>query len=170
MRELQQPGGLVYAIDGKNIKDLESQESLNFCVLANQLGVQSDRGLSTYLAQFFEIVDTGLIDPAHVFKGLKRPMFCGDDRNADAEKHAITWDPGFDAIWIGNRFKGLTRRTAAPKDRVFVSIVSSNLKTDDFPDVDYWIEHWTWVVQSGDLPGAPIDWQTRYKEKLWSKP
>lgn len=40
----------------------------------------------------------------------------------------------------------------------------------EFPDIYGWAEHWTWVAADPNEPGAPVDWKTRYDQRLWTAP
>lgn len=170
MKELMQPGGIVYAVDAKFPveTDAEERECL-LGIIPRQLGKHNDRGLSTFIAQFFVVVANGIEEAEHVFSGLERPMYRDADKNADGSKFAYTWKSAYDAYWNGDRFTGSPRQCAAAARRVFVVIASPNRMKVEFPDIDGWIEYWNWVVESSNKPGAPIDWQTRYTNLLWSR-
>jgi hypothetical protein len=69
-------------------------------------------------------------------------------------------------------------RLAAPPNCAFFVHVSPNAQATDFPDIFGWAEHWGWVdlsppsspSPSPPLSGAPVDWETRYDRRVWSKP
>lgn len=67
-----------------------------------------------------------------------------------------------------DKFEPILRYVAAPANRVFVVYISPNEMLSQFPDVYGWAEHWAWVAADPSLKGAPIDWETRYDEKIWS--
>lgn len=125
------------------------------------------RNLTIRLIHLFHIVDPGLILAKHIFQGLKRPLLYGDDENGDKAKLIFTWPAKYDWDYDqGKRFEsdGLTRRDAPP-NTVFGVIATPNA-SPEFPNVDYWLDSWCWIDASPTLPGAPIDWETRYDSKL----
>jgi hypothetical protein len=51
--------------------------------------------------------------------------------------------------------------------RVFVVLVREELPNNH--GIVGSIERWNWVREDPILPHAPVDWQDRYREKVWSK-
>ncbi len=134
------------------------------------LGVCVVRGLLSAVAQFYGLVEPGLILSRHIFKGLERPL-CVDDRmNADGEKLIYSWRPRWDYEWQGGP-GGSLRRILAPTRSVFVVIATPNVGRyrDEFPDAVGWIERWNWVEEDPVLSEAPRDWVDRYHKKLWTR-
>lgn len=121
------------------------------------------------MGQLYGIVCPGLIMTQHVFQGLKRPMLVSDDNSADKAKYAFTWAAKKDARLAGDRFNLTVEQMDAPPGRVFVVYISPNQMLEDYPAIWGWIEHWAWVAAHPDLQGAPIEWDTRYDEKKWSR-
>jgi hypothetical protein len=80
-------------------------------------------GLKTSIAQFYDIVQNGLILAEHAFRGLNRPMMRGNDKNADESIVVYSWKPSYDSEWIGDPFSGKMLRLTPPNDRVFTVIV-----------------------------------------------
>ena len=106
----------------------------------------------------------------HVFVGLQRPLLTDGDETADAEKLAYSRKPAFDYAWRGSKFDGNLEQLDAPPSAVFTVLVSPNVKhRKDFPMVDGWINHWTWVAEDPVLPEAPVGWVDRYEAKLWTR-
>jgi hypothetical protein len=94
-------------------------------------------------------------------------MYVRDNKAADKHKLALTWTANRDAELVGGEFASTLRFVPAPSNRVFVVYVSINEMLTEFPDVYGWAEHWAWVGAAADLPGAPVDWNTRYDRKVW---
>lgn len=169
MEQISENGTALIVVDGLHIANPSNTvKPAKFGVVIGQLGKYPSRGKATAIAQFYSIVGPGLILAKHVFRGLKRPLLAHDNMEADAEKLVYSWKPRWDYEWKGGPTGGSVKKTP-PDDRVFVTIVSPN-NDQNFPTVAGWIEHWNWVHEAGDLKDAPIDWGTRYTEKLWSAP
>ena len=170
---VDQPGGRVYVADAfypvrASGSGSEFKKSM-LAITPDQLGRRSSRGQSTAIAQFYEIVQNGLILALHVFRGLKRPCCSGDDMGADKSKLVYVWTPAFDAIWKRERFQGAPSRCQPPSSAVFAVYVSPNGAKQEFPDVSGWIEHWAWLDEDDKSPGRPVKHETRYDEHLWSR-
>lgn len=166
MEQIYENGIALIVVDGQLINPSNKPAPAKFGIIINQLGKYPSRGKATAIAQFYSIVSPGLIVTKHVFRGLNRPLFANDDMQADTGKWVYSWKPKWDYEWKGGTTGGPERKTP-PDDRVFVTIVSPN-NDPNFPTVAGWIEHWNWVHEAGNLRAAPIDWETRYTEKLWS--
>jgi hypothetical protein len=126
----------------------------------------SGRNLATAVAQYYGIVQEGIMSANHLFRGLKRPLMLADDMNADQTVLAYTWRPSEDMEWAGSRFEGDVIRLVPPPGRVFVVLVREEYGSDG---VSGSIEHWNWVREDPKLPYAPVDWEQRYGKKLWSR-
>lgn len=158
----------VYVVDALIVrKKGDKPVDAKFGIMPDQLGKFARRGKGTAIAQFYKIVSPGLIRAKHIFRGLERPLFCNGDMRADVSKLIYSWKPESDYEWKGDRFSGETERLKPPHGRVFVVIISPN-QDKNFPGIDGWVEHWNWVHESSDLPFAPVDWNLRYTEQLWS--
>lgn len=127
------------------------------------------QGVRWYLGQMFGVMGPGLILARHVFKGLRREMFVGDDKRAASDKLALSWRPERDARLAGPKENPILEFNDAPKDRVFVVYISLNQMLGDFPDIYGWAEHWAWVQQSAELPEAPVEYEVRFDNRLWSR-
>ena len=99
------------------------------------------------------------------FKGLRRPLYADGNTEADENKYALTWKPGSDFEWS----KGPIEKPA-PSGKVFVTIISENIDHQDTcPEIEGWIESWSWVEEEGSkLIAAPVRWTERYKERIWT--
>lgn len=126
-----------------------------------------DLGFATGLAQYYGIVQDGLIVAEHAFRGLQRPLMLGDDMNADQTVVIYAWRPQFDCEWSGYPWDGNVVRLEPPPNRVFVVLVREE-PANEF-GVSGSIEKWNWVAEDSELRGAPIEWQARYRERLWSR-
>ena len=124
--------------------------------------------LATLVAQYYGIVQNGLIGAAHLFKGLKRPLL--HDGNIDGDQNVLiySWRPRFDWEWTGGRHDGQPRPLDPPPRRAFVVLVRQEPTQDEHQVVGS-IEHWNWVEEQSERKGAPIDSATRYTEHLWSR-
>lgn len=168
MHLFEQPGGQVWITEAPDW-DQTGNSSVKVGMSPQSLGRRIERGQRASLGQLYGIICPGLIMTQHVFQGLKRPMLVSDDNAADQAKYAYSWAAKKDALLVGDRFNLSVDHGPAPLDRVFVVYISPNEMLDKFPAIWGWIEHWAWVVAAPDLPGAPVEWQTRYAEKKWSR-
>ena len=135
-----------------------------------QLGVPQSRfrslggeDLRTAVGQFWGMVQPGLVLAKHCFRGLKRGMYVNG--NADAVV-IYSWKSRYDYTWSRETDGGLIKR-AARKERVFV--VLARPIGDGRGDPCGKILRWNWVAESPELKCAPIDYEARYIEKLWSR-
>lgn len=122
----------------------------------------------TVIAQYYGIVQDGLVISAHLFQGLQRPLSHGGDLHADEAVLIYSWRPQFDYEWVGNPYDGSEYRREPPPGRVFVVLVRQE-PSNEF-NVMGSIEQWNWIREDGELNGAPIDWRERYKTLVWSRP
>jgi len=163
---------------GPYVDTTEARDPLNPALVV-KLGLGGDsfqqnvrNALATTIAQYYGIVQDGLLDAIHLFKGLKRPLMHGDDKEADRSVLVYSWRPEFDYVWTGNPFEGNPIRKTPPPHRVFVVLVREEQQPNDYQGVGSIfgsIEKWNWVKEDPALPHAPIDWQERYGTKLWSR-
>jgi hypothetical protein len=134
--------------------------------------------LFTAVAQYYGIVQDGVLAAIHAFRGLKRPLMHGDDKEADKTVIVYSWRPEHDFIWIGSRFGDGSGREhypvqrTSPPNRVLVVLVREEKQPNHYPGVGNVfgsIERWNWVKEDPVLPHAPVGWTDRYEEKLWSR-
>src|ERR1700733_1958848 len=99
-------------------------------VLVVKLGLREDsfaqvlhHNLYTAVAQYYGIVQDGLLEAVHAFKGLNRPLMHGEDMEADKNVIVYTWRSELDYVWTGSRFDGKPIRKIPPLNRVFVVLV-----------------------------------------------
>lgn len=139
-----------------------------FGIMQVDLMKRHNRGQNCELAQFDSIVLPGLILAQHIFRGLKRPLCADDSLNADEQVLIHSWKAAWDFEW-NNEF-GRPHRLQAPLNSVFVVLISKNMRhADKWPQVYGWINRWNWVDEDQKLPGAPISWDFRYEEKLFTR-
>lgn len=162
----------IYTVDAKWVEHYGAQPiAAKLCITSAQLKVMFLRGQSTKIAQFYGIVIPGTIIARHIFMGLRRPLLSQfGNMHGDKEKRIYSWKSAFDCEWEGTPHQGGPKRIVPPPDRVFVVIVSPNHNTLQHPDIAGWIEQWSWVAAASDLEEAPVDWQSRYDQKLWTRP
>lgn len=127
----------------------------------NRLGLRSLRG------QFYGIVRPGLLLALHCFQGLKRPLMVGSNKDGDENVFVYTWKPDDDFEWHGDAIQGTIIRLRPPQDSVYAVLVREHPL--DGQGVSGVITRWNWIRKDDTLEGAPIDWQIRYKQKLWSR-
>jgi hypothetical protein len=153
--------------------------SLGSEALVVNLGLRSDsfgqvlhHNLFTMVAQYYGIVQDGMLSAIHAFSGLKRPLMHGDDKDADKSVVVYSWRPAVDFVWTGSRLDGHPIEKTPPPGRVFVVLVREEKQPNRYEGVgDIWgsIERWNWVKEDPVLPQAPVDWKDRYGRKLWSR-
>jgi hypothetical protein len=128
--------------------------------------------LFTTVAQCYGIVQDGILDARHAFMGLNRPLMHEGDMEADRNVIAYSWRPKKDYIWTRGRFDGSPIPKNPPPNRVFVVLVRQEKEPNIYPGfgaIFGSVERWNWVMEAPDLSCAPVDWQNRYKQKLWSR-
>jgi len=123
--------------------------------------------LNSLIAQYYGMVQDGLLNAMHAFKGLKRPLMLGDDMQADQGVVVYSWRPQFDFFWSGSRFEGEPIRKTPPPGRVFVVLTREEAQPNEF-SVFGSIERWNWIKEDPNLPHAPVEWSERYGTHLWS--
>ena len=140
-----------------------------------RLGIRQDtfqrqvaRVRTTVIAQYYGIIQDGLVVAAHAFQGVKRPLSHGGNMDADQSVLIYAWRPRYDYEWVGNPHDGQEYRRDPPPGRVFVVLVREEPQPNEFHVVGT-VEHWNWVLEDSDLKQAPINWQQRYQKLLWSR-
>ncbi len=138
-------------------------------LLVTDLRKVTERGQKVPIAQFFNLLPDTLARPTHVFRGLQRPLRTDEDGSADEGMLVYSRKPAFDWIWGGRDEEEGPQRMPAPDSCVFAVTIRPNIRhREKFPDVDGWINHWTWIGEDSVLPEAPLDWADRYAAKHWS--
>ncbi|MFZ2445135.1 MAG: hypothetical protein WAW37_02140 [Syntrophobacteraceae bacterium] len=159
---------VAYLIEGFSVDNPSKPEVVRFGILQVDVMKRHDRGQNSALAQFDSIVAPGLISVQHVFRGLNRPLFADGSMEADKQKLAYTWRPVWDFEWP-DPF-GRPRKLPRPMNCVFVVIVSKNMRhLEEWPEVYGWIDRWNWVDEDPGVPGSPLNWSSRYGEKLFTQ-
>lgn len=170
MRTIQRLGPYVDIVEARDPVDP---------VLVVKLGLREEsfrqflhHNLFTPVAQYYGIVQDGLLSAVHAFKGLKRPLMHGEDIKADRNVIVYSWRSEVDYVWTGSRFDGSPIRKTPPPNLVFVVLVREEPQPNDYPRVGSIlgsIERWNWVKEDPMLSQAPFDWQKRYGDRLWSR-
>lgn len=159
----------IFFVDGKYLDKLTNNLiDVKFGLSLASLEKRAANHLFTEIAQFYTIVNDGLILTRHAFSGLERPLYCNDSSNGDKEKLVYTRKPTKDYEWSGGR-DGKPIRKDAPKGNVFAVFISPNLDQDTYPNIKGWIEHWTWIEEDQGLSEAPINWVDRFNKKIWTQ-
>ncbi len=124
--------------------------------------------LQTTVAQYYGIVQDGLLDALHAFRGLKRPLMVGEDTQADQSVVVYSWRSEIDYVWTGSSSEGKPIFKNPPQGQVFVVLVREEPQPNEF---GVWgsIERWNWIKEDPSLPHAPIDWHDRYTSHLWNR-
>jgi hypothetical protein len=127
-----------------------------------------DLSLKSAIAQYYGNVQDGMIfaDMIHLFRGLERPLMQNDNMHADRGMLMFSWVPRWD--WELNWDTQYPERVTPPPQRVFTVIAHLFEKPDEH-EVVAELLHWTWIQEDWTLKGAPIDWEDRFAEKLWTK-
>jgi hypothetical protein len=139
-------------------------------ILCKDLQAFGNRGEAVPIAQFYELVIPGTILTKHVFQGLQRPLRTDGDSSADEKMLIYARKPSFNSVWYRGP-QGHSHRTDAPVGKVFVVIVMPNNSKHcaQYPEVDGWINAWTWIDEDPGLSEAPVKWVDRYRTKLWTR-
>lgn len=101
----------------------------------------------------------------HIFEGIKRPCLAGGNDKADKSKRIHTWRPTSDYAWP-DPFSDDVRLLAAPAGKLFFVLSSPNGCKEDFPSIDYWIEHWGWWEVDPRDVSKPIEFDLRFEHVL----
>lgn len=124
--------------------------------------------LRSMRGQFYGIVLPGMVMARHCFLGVDRPLMHLNDMNADQKIAVYTWKPADNYEWTGGTATGTIIRLPPPPDHVFVVLVRG--QQPDGLGVSGVILRWNWIRgEDPNLSEAPIEWKTRYREKLWSR-
>lgn len=124
-----------------------------------------DAQLWTSMALLVDVVGHNLPFAAHVFRGLKRPLFDGKDMNADQDVVIYSFTPEEDVYWVNAADGGYSSRLPPPPGRTFVVLVKLEKGLPN--GVVGTIEHWNWVHMDPILHDAPDKYGSRYSEKVW---
>jgi len=127
----------------------------------------TNRALLTPIAQYYGIVQNGLVDARHAFRGLNRPLAVAANMKADQDVVVYSWRPKCDWEWSGTRFEGIPVPREPRIWRVFVVLVRP--QELDEHGVSGLIERWNWVREDAILGEAPVDYEDRYGQTLWSR-
>lgn len=161
-------GEWAYCVDGyvfdEDKKNSEPKIGL-LALLSTDAQAYAKRGEAHKLVQFDKLVKHGMILTRHVFQGLKRPLRTDGNSESDKLMQAHSRKPSYNYSWNGRVIQ-----EAAPKNTVFVVVVRPNTKhKEKYPEVDGWLNSWTWVDDELGLAEAPIDWVGRYDKKIWTR-
>ncbi len=129
------------------------------------------RGQKTQLGQLYGVISTGAIMATSAHRGLNRGMKVGNNGHADLEKFALILNPKSDAVLVNKKFNPASiKQHPAPDGTVFCIYLSLNKMLLEYPDVDCWIEHWTWIEADPSDATMPVDYLNRYdKHCHWQK-
>lgn len=170
MRDIQRIGPYVDIVEARSPAAPEQTVKLGLREACLQQNLRL--GLSTTIAQYYGIVQDGMMDTIHLFQGLNRPLMDGGDKEVDKSVLVYSWRPVADFVWTGSRFDGRVIPKVIPEGRVFVVLVRPESQPDAYTDegtVFGSIEKWNWVKEDSFVPNAPVDWKQRYDKKLWSR-
>jgi len=166
MRQPQRVGPYLDVIDARDPAD---------SLLAVRVGVRDDsfqqvlhHARLTLVAQYYGIIQGGLMDAVHVFRGLKRPLLHAGNTAADDNVLVYCWRPERDFYWSHSQFKGEPISKEPPPKRVFAVLVREESQPNPYK-VFGSVEYWSWVDEDPNLQCAPIEHGERYKKRLWSR-
>ncbi len=165
MRDFQRAG--IYADIVEAPSPFDPENTVKLGVSNATIQQYRGRGLATAIAQYYGIVQEGLLFARHAFRGLMRPLALGEDMDADQAVVVYTWRSEVDYEWLGSPFDGHPMVMTPLSGRVFVVLVREDPGREQ--GVHGSIERWNWVNEDPDLAHAPIGYERRYSKKLWSK-
>lgn len=166
MSALKELGGDLWAAEAIDFRSPDPRAILKLGITKKAIATRASRGQSWSLGQLYGIIEPGLIMADHLFQGLRRPMSVNGNSRADETKLVFTWAARRDAQMTRD---GELNYVAAPVNAVFFVIASPNGDTSSFPGIFGWIENWGWLQAHPDLPGAPVQYDSRYDSRLWSR-
>lgn len=161
-------GETIYTVNGLSLG--AANKTAKYGLKKKDLTGYIERGQFSQLAQFYTLVSDGLMLSAHCFQGLRRNLHCDNQDDGDESKFVLVRKPSRDYSWAGGR-GGDVIQHIAPTKCVFVTLISRNDRhRPTFPDIDGWIDRWSWVEEDeGGLIEAPTRWIDRYERKIWSR-
>jgi len=159
--------GDIWHCDAPNWNNGDSNKTLRIGISKKGIANRAGRGQLWSLGQLYGVVATGLIFTQHVFQGLRRPMFVEGNKEADEIKQIFTWKAQWDARLLPDA-SNFERFPAEPGTVFFVHVSPCSDPTK-YSGIYGWADHWGWVKEDGSLPGAPIDYGTRYDKRIWSR-
>ena len=134
------------------------------------LRAMAERGHTAAIAQFYGLLQNKMHLTEHVFRGLERKLYSDGNMNGSASKLVYTRKAAYDWVWVGSKTDGRPMQIAAPAACVFAVFVSPNVRhRSDYPNVDGWINHWTWIDEDIAKPGAPENWSERFTKQVWTR-
>ncbi len=150
-------------------------DTVGFGVLKTTVALYVEAMAKTFLCQYHGIVQDGIADAVHAFRGVNRPLLHDENMQADQDVLVYTWRPDCDWIWIGGRHHDphceLPQMIAVDlPPRLVPVVLVRELQETDKDGVSGTVEQWSFVREDDALPGAPVGWKTRYEDKLWSRP
>ena len=130
----------------------------------------AERGHTAAIAQFYGLLQNKMHLTDHIFRGLERKLYSDGDMNGSAMKLVYTRKAAYDWVWSGSKYDGRPEQIPAPTGCVFSIFVSPNIRhRQAFPEIDGWINHWTWIDEDIAKPGAPENWSERFTKQVWSR-
>lgn len=164
---------------GPYLDIVEARDPLNSALVV-KLGLREDsfkqlvqNGQKTPVAQYYGIVQDGILDAVHCFEGLKRSLLDGDEKiDVGGEVLVYSWRPVTDFVWSHSRFDGNPIPKVPPPNRVFVVLVRKEPQPNEFAGVGNVygsIERWNWLKEDPARLGAPVGWGERYESRKWSR-
>jgi hypothetical protein len=164
MRDIQGAAGYADVVEAPS--PFGPATAVRFGIRSDTFGRYVNRGLATAIAQYYGLVQQEIMQAKHVFRGLKRPLALDENMNADRNVLIYAWLPLNDYQWVGSRFEGRPECRAVQAGRVFVVLVREEPEEHG---VSGSIEKWNWVREDPILTCAPVGWEQRYEQKLWSR-
>lgn len=170
MEFVSSPHGGYYATDCANFLSKPNVDCLRVAITNKKLLLRLGRGQRVQLGQLYGVIGPGAILASSAHRGLNRGMMVGEDDKAHLEKYALILNAKNDAKLVGDVFDPANfERVAAPANTVFCVYLSLNKMTEEYPEIDCWIEHWTWIGTDTEDTLLPVDWKNRYDEACFWK-
>jgi hypothetical protein len=141
---------------------------IEFGVKSETFQCLTERRLFSSIAQYYGLVQDGMQQTRHMFRGLKRPLAVAGNMNADQDVLIYSWKPRVDYEWVGTFFNGLPVERAPGNGMVFVVLVHIHGEFDEGSGVKGDIVKWNWIREDQQLAEAPVGWEHRYEKHLGS--
>jgi hypothetical protein len=125
---------------------------------------------NTYsLGRIFGILPVEMPRITSAHRGVKRPMRFEQDGEADGKVFVVVMHPTSD-VYVEISEGNLEVQSSQPPSRqVFVALLSRNRRDDEYPNIDFWLEHCNWVDSDPDNPQFPVDYMNRYEKAcIWA--
>ena len=124
-----------------------------------------EKGRYTQAAAFKFLVQDRLVNAAHCFEGLNRPLWY--ETNGRGEKFTIySYCLPFDVLY--NLPTKTVEIVKPPPGAVFMVIVGPSTDVEKDKDMIFgWIKWWNWALKDSNMKCAPLNPKHRFRRTLW---